>query len=139
MFLQVRHQLIPRQPLLTVTQLLEKIVSDELFGLVQCDVRVPDHLKSHFAQFLPVFKNAMVSLEDVGPHMRALCEHYGVLNKPRRTLISSYYGEQVLLTTSQIQWYINHGELNCSCARGRHPHQVESRVHVLIVYYRSYH
>ena len=109
--LQARRHLIPRQPLLTVAELLEKIMNDELFGLVQCDVRVPDHLKSYFAQFLPVFKNAMVSLEDVGPHMRALCEHYGVLNKPRRTLISSYYGEQVLLTTSQIQWYIDHGEL----------------------------
>ena len=143
--LQARRHLIPRQPLLTVAELLEKIVNDELFGLVQCDVRVPDHLKSYFAQFLPVFKNAMVSLEDVGPHMRALCEHYGVLNKPRRTLISSYYGEQVLLTTSQIQWYIGHGELllkitpntgrRCGSGvgifgvvhprRGRHPPEVD--------------
>ena len=96
---------------MTVEVMIEKILADELFGLVQCDVRVPDHLKSYYAQFPPVFKNAEVSLEDVGPHMKALCERYGYLKTPRRTLISSFFGEQLLLTTTQIKWYIDHGKL----------------------------
>ena len=109
MFQQVRRSFVPRQPLLTVNEFIQKILADELFGLIQCDIKTPEHLKSHFAQFPPVFKNVEVSLDDVGPHMKGICERYAYLKKPRRTLISSFFGEQVLLTTSQIKWYINHG------------------------------
>ena len=112
---QVRNSFVPRRPLITVETLIEKILADELFGLVQCDVHVPDHLKSYYAQFPPVFKNAEVSLEDVGPHMKALCERYGYLKTPRRTLISSFFGEQMLLTTSQVKWFIDHGKFVTTC------------------------
>ena len=107
---QVRDRFVPRQPLMSITQLIEKIQSDELFGLVVCDVHVPEHLKSYYAQFPPVFKNVGVSLEDVGPHTKQLCERYGYLKKPQRTLITSFFGKQMLLTTSQIKWYLDHGE-----------------------------
>ena len=93
-----------------VTDFLDKIQQDEIFGLVQCSVQVPEYLKCHFSQFPPIYKIAEVSLEDVGPYMRELCILYGELKKPRRTLISSFFGEKVLLTTSQIKWYLEHGE-----------------------------
>ena len=95
---------------MSIAQLIEKIQSDQLFGLVVCDVHVPEHLKSYYAQFPPVFKNVTVSLEDVGPHTKQLCERYGYLKKPQRTLITSFFGKQMLLTTSQIKWYLDHGE-----------------------------
>ena len=110
LYSQGRYAFIPRQPLMKVDDFVKKIMTDDLFGLVQCDLRVPTRLKSYFAQFLPVFKNMEVSLEDVGPLMKGLCEQYGFLKTPRRTLISSYFGEQLLLTTSQIKWYKEHGE-----------------------------
>ena len=111
---QVREHLIPKQPLMTVDDFLQKIELDQVFGLVQCSVRVPEHQKSRFSQFSPIFKQAEVSLLDVGPHMRDICIRHGELKKPRRTLISSYYGEILLLTTSQIQWYLKNGKLYIS-------------------------
>ena len=95
---------------MTVNEFIRKILADDLFGLVQCDIHVPQHMKSYFAQFPPVFKNTNVSLEDVGPHMKRICERYGFLKTPRRTLISSFFGEEMLLTTTQIKWYIDHGK-----------------------------
>ena len=95
---------------MTVNEFIKKILDDDLFGLVQCDIHVPEHMKSYFAQFPPVFKNTNVSLEDVGPHMKGICDRYGFLKTPRRTLISSFFGEEMLLTTTQIKWYIDHGK-----------------------------
>ena len=87
---------------MTVNEFIRKILADDLFGLVQCDIHVPEHMKSYFAQFPPVFKNVDVSLDDVGPHMKRICERYGYLKKPRRTLISSFFGEQLLLSAKKL-------------------------------------
>ena len=79
------------------------MVSDEFFGFAKCDVRVPDEQKEFFSQFPPIFKNVEVSNNDVGPYMKGLLNILGRLKKPRRTLISSFFGEGVVLTTDQIK------------------------------------
>ena len=88
------------------------MVSDEFFGFAKCDVRVPDEQKEFFSQFPPIFKNVEVSNNDVGPYMKGLLNILGRLKKPRRTLISSFFGEGVVLTTDQIKWYLQNGEWN---------------------------
>ena len=80
------------------------------FFLINLFHRVPDHLKVYFAQFEPIFKNIDVGRDDVGPLTAGLCETYGYLKKPAKTLISSYYGKNVLLTSNQIIWYKQHGK-----------------------------
>ena len=42
---------------LTHDNLLNQIRTGSLFGYVQCDLEVPDELKSKFADFPPIFKN----------------------------------------------------------------------------------
>ena len=91
-------------------ELVEGIRSRKYFGFLECDITVPHRLRPHFAQFPPIFKNAMVSRDDVGPTTKKLCEEYGYLKKPARTLISSFFGKGVVLTTNQIIWYLDHGE-----------------------------
>ena len=86
------------------------ISSEELFGFIVCDAAVPDHLKKKFAQFQPIFKNEMVSIDDVGEVMRELCIRYGYLKTPARTLIASFFGNGILLTSDQVIWYLNHGK-----------------------------
>ena len=93
-----------------LTSFLNRVVSDELYGFAKCDVRVPEALKEHFEQFPPIFKNTEVSIEDVGPYMKSLCQKLDYLRKPRRTLISSFFGKQLVLTTDQIKWYVQNGE-----------------------------
>jgi hypothetical protein len=36
---------------------LNKILDGRLFGFVECDIRVPDHLEAKFSEIAPIFKN----------------------------------------------------------------------------------
>ena len=80
-----------------------------MFGLVQCDIFVPKELKYHFKELPPIFKNTYVSIDDIGSHMKAYCIERNLMSQPRRTLISSFYGKDILLTTPLLKWYIEHG------------------------------
>ena len=65
-----------------------------LFGLVQCDIRVPEHLYDYFSEMPPIFKNAQVSREDVSDLMNDYAKQHKLLSQPRRTVISSYFGKK---------------------------------------------
>ena len=41
--------------------------------------------------------------------MKKFAEENRLLKKPRRILISSYFGEKILLTTPLAKWYLEHG------------------------------
>ena len=51
----------------------------------------------------------MVGREDIGELMKGFAEENGLLKKPRRMLISSYFSEKILLTTPLVKWYLDHG------------------------------
>ena len=89
--------------------LLEKVETGAFFGLLQCSVRVPDHLKSHFADFPPLFKNVDVSRSDIGAHMREVAESNELMKKPQRMTISSYFEEDGLFITPLLQFYMEQG------------------------------
>ena len=55
---------------LSTDSLLAKIKDGSLFGNVQCDLVVPDELKSKFANFPPIFKNTEVGRDDIGGYMK---------------------------------------------------------------------
>jgi hypothetical protein len=59
----------------------------------------------------PVFKNVDISIDDVSLYMRNVCQKLGEFKSSRRSLIGSYYGEQIMLATPLIQWYCDHGLL----------------------------
>ena len=69
---------------------MQKIKSGKLFGYVQCDLKVPEHLKSNFANFPPIFKNTVVSRNDIGDLIE-YAEEEGIMSQPRRMLISSFH------------------------------------------------
>ncbi|XP_071797162.1 uncharacterized protein [Asterias amurensis] len=94
---------------MTQQEVLACVMDGSMFGMVECEIRVPSTLRAHFAEMPPVFKNTNVSREDIGDHMRDYAEREGVMRQPRRTLIGSMFGERILLTTPLLQWYINHG------------------------------
>ena len=51
-------------------QIIRYIHDGRLFGFVECDIEVPDHLKEYFSEMTPIFKNTEASLKDVGQHMQ---------------------------------------------------------------------
>ena len=100
----------PRQKWqMTQNEILAAVIDGTLFGMIECDVRVPEHLQDHFAEMQPIFKNANVSRDDIGPYMRQYAEEHNILTKPRRMLVGSYRGDKILLTTPLLRWYIAHG------------------------------
>ena len=93
----------------TTKLILSKVHAGDFFGLIQCDVEVPELLKPHFSEMPPIFKNAYVSKGDIGEHMKQYCDDYRLLSQPRRTLIGSFFGKGILLTSPLLKWYLEHG------------------------------
>ena len=58
---------------LTQESVYKNISEGNLFGIVECDVSVPDNfwLRSYFAEMQPIFKKANISREDIGEFMYA--------------------------------------------------------------------
>ena len=59
---------------MTQQQILAAVVDGTLFGMVECDVRVPEELQDYFSEMQPVFKNASATRDDIGPYMRQYAE-----------------------------------------------------------------
>ena len=53
-----------------LTLILELVKSECLFGMVLCDIMVPEELKDYFSEMTPIFNNIKISQEDVGEPMR---------------------------------------------------------------------
>ena len=94
---------------MTQQQIITAVVDGTLFGMVECDVRVPSELRAHFAEMQPIFKNATVTRDDIGPFMRQYAEEHDIMSTPRRMLVGSYHGEKILLATPLLRWYLAHG------------------------------
>ena len=94
---------------MTQQQIIKAVVDGTLFGMVECDVRVPEHLQDHFSEMQPVFKNVTVTRDDIGPFMRQYAEENDIMSAPRRMLVGSFHGIKLLLATPLLRWYLAHG------------------------------
>ena len=94
---------------MTQHQILAAMVDGTLFGMVECDVCVPRELQDHFAEMQPIFKNTTVTRNDIWPFMRDYAEEHDIMSAPRRMLVGSYRGDNILLSTPLLQWYLMHG------------------------------
>ena len=74
-----------RRPL-SEEQLLQGYVDGRLFVYVQCDIEVPEHLGEYFSNFPPIFKNTVVSRDDIGNQMKQYAEKENIMDQPRGTL-----------------------------------------------------
>ena len=94
---------------MTEREILDAVKDNTLFGMVECDIKVPEERRDYFAEMTPIFKNTQVSKSDIGDHMKAYAEDHNLLNQPRKTLIGSYQATNILLATPLLQWYLSHG------------------------------
>ena len=108
----VRTRFPYKRPLST-DSLLAKIKDGSLFSYVQCDLVVPDELKSKFANFPPIFKNTEVGRNDIGDYMENYAIENEMLKNPQRMLISSFKLENGTVKTPLFNFYLEHG-LQCT-------------------------
>ena len=95
---------------LTQESLLAKIIEDELFGYVQCDLEVPDGLK--FSNYPSIFNNFNVSRTDIGNYLRDYAIDNDLLKQPQRMIISSFKLENRTVITPLLNFYLSLG-LKC--------------------------
>jgi hypothetical protein len=93
-----------REP--TKDNILEAVLDGTFFGIVRCRLEVPLEDRDKWADMPPIFKNADVSRDDIGEHMREFCEVHQLLERPRRTLISSYKHDDMMIATPLLKWLL---------------------------------
>ena len=109
-FIDTRYRRpLDKKRTMTQAEVLQAIVDEKLFGLVQCDLETPEELKPHFEEMTPIFKNTNISREDIGETMKAYADTHGLLSQPRRSLIGSYHAKGILLSTPMLRWYVLNG------------------------------
>lgn len=101
------------------SQIVQGILSGELFGAVEVDISVPDKWpkgkeqstspKEYFSEMCPIFSTVNVGISDIGEHMRSFILEKDLSTKDRKMLISEMKAEKILLFTPLIQWYLKHG------------------------------
>ena len=79
---------------ITLQTILDTVRNKKLFGCVECDIHVPEHLRAKFSEMCPVFKNTEISRDDIGEYMKAYAKENDIMSRPRRSLISSMVGEK---------------------------------------------
>ena len=99
----------PYKRTLNEEQLLRGIFDEQLLGYVQCDIEVPEHLRSYFSNFPPIFKKTVVSGEDIGDLMREYAEKEKFLTQPRRILISRFVLTNGTIITPLLLFYFKLG------------------------------
>ena len=70
--------------------LLRGVIDGQLFGYVQCDIEVPEHLRDYFSNFPPIIRNTAVSSVDNGNLTKQYAEKGNIMVQPRRMLISCF-------------------------------------------------
>ena len=82
--------------------------TEKVFGFVQCDVQVPEHLKAEFADLPPIFKNANITIDDVGETMQQYAQESGDLEAAsaqssfHRTMLRNSYFQQICFSGTLI-------------------------------------
>ena len=89
--------------------LMQEIIDVRLFGYVQCDIEVPEHLRDYFSNFLPIYKNTVVSRDDIGNLMKQYAEKENIMDQPKRMLISSFILTNGTIITPLLLFYLKFG------------------------------
>ena len=71
---------LPYQRPLSEERPMRDIKRGRFFGYVQCDLKVPEHLKAYFANFPAIFKDTVVSRIDIGALMEEHAEKEGIMS-----------------------------------------------------------
>ena len=90
-------------------EIIEGVKKGTIFGLISVDIDTPEHLKHYFSEMTPIFKNTLVSRNDLAEHMRDHVQREDRIKRPQRQLIGSYFAKEILLGLPLLKWYLEKG------------------------------
>ena len=94
---------------MTSQPILSGVRAGTVFGMIECNICVPEELREHYAEMHPMFKNIRLIREDLGPFTRRCADEHNIMTTPQRMLVGSYCGDKILLATPLLRWYLDHG------------------------------
>jgi len=108
------------QRFVTENEILQAVANGRLFGMVECDIRVPDEWPSYFRhpsmtpyqyfeEMSPLFCTTDVPFDLIGDHMQDHVRRFQLSEKPRRLLVGGMRARQILIATPLLKWYLEHG------------------------------
>ncbi|OAJ45178.1 hypothetical protein BDEG_28339 [Batrachochytrium dendrobatidis JEL423] len=84
---------------------LKDVLDNTFFGMIECDIAVPEHLKEYFAGMPLIFKDVEITCNDLSFDTQA---HAKPDYKSNR-LVESMFGETMMFATKLLKWYLEHG------------------------------
>ena len=72
---------------------------------MQCDIELPENMRTNFANFSPIFKNNLVSESDIGELMKNYAGDERFLSQPRKMLKTSFTIQNGTLITPLLLFY----------------------------------
>lgn len=99
--------------------ILASVKQGEFFGMIECDLHVPDKWegdfthtlspKQYYEEMSPLFCSSDIPFDIIGDHMQAYAKKKGLSEKPRRLLVGGMKAKQLLIASPLLKWYLDHG------------------------------
>ena len=100
----------PKQLVLASAEsVVDAVKSGEFFGLVQCDIFVPDHLLTKFSEMSPVFGHLEISYDLLSPHMQDFVKVREWSMSTQKALVGAAAATNILLHSELLRWYLSEG------------------------------
>lgn len=106
---KITYREMSEQKTMTESEIIDAVREDRFYGFVEVDISVPSELTHKFQEMPPIFKNVNISRNDLSDHMRAFAEANKIMPQPQRSLIGSMFGKKILILTTLLKWYLQHG------------------------------
>ena len=90
---------------------MQGIIDGRLFGFVQSDIELPEHLRYYFSNFPPIFKNTVVNRDDIDNLMKQYAENENLVVQPRRMLISGFILTNGTIISPLLLFYLKLGQV----------------------------
>ena len=92
-----------------VSNLLQDVLDDVFFGMIEVDIKVPKRLYENFSEFPPIFVDEIYNSALAGETMNEIHEKIGRKHKKDKKLIATMKAKKILLKSTLLKWYLNHG------------------------------
>lgn len=94
---------------LTQSEIITAFRKQKIFGAVEVDIHVPDHLLDKFQEMSPIFCNANIPFESLGDFSQETVKKLNLSEAPRRLLVEGVCARKILLASLLLKWYLEYG------------------------------
>ena len=93
---------------LSKEQIITAVREEKIFGALEVDNHVPEHLLETFAEMSPIFCNSHIPFEALGTYTQDTGKRLNLTQNPRKLLVGGMRARKILLATPLLKWYIEH-------------------------------